>query len=118
MTRIIDFIKDFELSTYGLSVGHMWIIFGCIIIGFIVANWLASFLQSSTTIRVRRILTILLNSIFYGVVVFMILNAFLLNDYGRLTILIFTSSLPYLRQWMDKFYKAYDNAVDKIAGRR
>jgi len=118
MEPLTNFIKDFKLSSYGLDVWDMWIIFGILIVAFALGNWIIS---SSPTLRasgLKRWLTFSFYMIFYGVIIFMILNSLLTNDYGRVTVLIFSSILPYLRQWIDIFYKRYDNLVDKVIDKK
>jgi hypothetical protein len=118
MERIIAFIKDFKLSSYGLDIWDMWLIFGIIIIAFALSNWIISFSPALTSGRLKKWLAFFFYSIFYGVMVFMILNAVLTNDYARLSALIFGLILPNLRPWIDKFYRGYDNLVDKIISRK
>jgi cytochrome b561 len=114
MDRIIDFIKTFKLSLFGLDTWDLWIGFGIIILIFVFANWLTSFLQPTTGQRIKKILTIVFYSVFFGVMILIILNSLLTENYDRLTVMVFVLIIPYLKRWMEEFYKRYDRFVDRI----
>ena len=118
METVLDFIKDFRLSTYGLDAQDIWIIAGVLIVSFILANVLISFLPTRTAGRLKKILTVVVFWMLYGVIIFLMLNAFLTKDYEKLAALIFVLIVPYLRRGVDLFYETYDNLVDKVTGGR
>jgi hypothetical protein len=118
MEQVINFIKDFRLSSYGLEIWDMWLIFGILIITFALGNWIISSSAKLRASGLKRWLTFSFYTIFYGVMTFMILNSILTNNYGRLTVLIFSTIIPYLGKWIDNFYKRYDNLVDKVVDKK
>lgn len=114
METIIDFIKEFQLSKYGLDVLDMLNILGMILGSFILAYGLTAFLPAVTAVRLKKILLRVVSSILYGVIIFMMLNALLTKDYGKLAVLIFSASVTYLRRGVELFYETYDKLVDKV----
>jgi len=118
METVIDFIKEFQLSTYGLDIWDMLIAFGILVGGVILLNWLISFLSILTATRLKRVLSFVVHSILYGIAIFTMLNSFLTKDYVKLATVIFVLIVPYLRQWVGKIYEKYDGLTDKIIRRK
>jgi|GEM_PF-4542486 len=115
MKSVVDFIREFKLSSYGFDMWDMWIAFGILIVVSVLARWIvASFLPASKTSPIKRTLSIVFNTIFYVVLTFVILNALLLDDHLKVTLIIFLMVVPH----HDKFFQAYDNLVDKIVNRK
>ena len=117
MDDAIDFIRDFKPSFFGLDNWGLWICFGVIILVFVVANWLTSFLQPKVAKIIKSILAVLFYTVFFSVMLLAILNSILTARYDRLTIMIFILILPYLKRWVGNFYKKYDAFVDRLANK-
>jgi hypothetical protein len=75
---------------------------------------LISFFSPATAHATRRILGITFYSVFFALQLFVMLNAILTENYDRLSVMIIVSVLPYLRYWVGKFYRRYDNLVDRL----
>ena len=114
MNNILDYIKNFDFSVYSLGVLDLLIVFGIIILMFVIGNKLLSFLRPETAQTIKRILTITFYSVFFAIQLFIVLNAILTERYDRLQLAIILAVLPYLRYWVGKFYKRYDRLVDKF----
>lgn len=114
MSELLSFIKEFHPSSYGIGFWEIVIVCALMIVISVIVNKLSLFLQPSTARRVNVVVSILFNSIFFGVIILAALNASLNSNYERLGILIFISLLPYLRTWTWTFYKKYDLLVDKL----
>jgi len=117
MDRIVGFIKNFDPSVLGLGPWGMWIVFGLLVLVFIVLNWLTSFLQPPTGQRIKKIVEIVFYVVFIALIVFMSLNSLLTEHYDRLTITIFILVLPYLKRLVGNFYKRYDEFVDRLTNK-
>jgi hypothetical protein len=114
METVTNFIKDFKLSSFGLSTLDAWIVFGSLVLILVLGYWLASFLQPTATTKIRKVLTIIFYSVFYGVLIFMALNLLLNQNYERLALITFLFLLPTLKRWVGKFYDNFDRLVDRL----
>ncbi|SKC88818.1 hypothetical protein SAMN05660236_5701 [Ohtaekwangia koreensis] len=117
MDSVIDFIKNFKFPLSDLDFWGLLITFGIIILIFVIANWLISFLNPTTARTTKRILTIIFYSVFFFELIFVVLNAILTENYNRLTVMVFMIAPYYIRLWIGKFYKRYDKLVDKLASK-
>jgi hypothetical protein len=114
MGTSIDYIKNINLSLFGLHTWDIWIWLGIIIILFVTANWLASFLQPTTAQRTRKILAFTFYLLFFGIMSLVVLNSLLTEKYDRLAIIILLLILPSLKKWVAKFYQRYDKFMDRL----
>ena len=117
MDRLTDFIRNFDPSIFGLSPWDMWIGLAVMVFIYIVLNWLTSFLQPTTGQSIKKILAMVFNSVFIGLLIFILLNSVLTERYDRLAIMVFILILPYLKILVGNFYKRYDNLVDRRISR-
>jgi hypothetical protein len=109
MGTIIDFIKNFHVASYGLTMVDVWVCLGLILIVSVLVRWLISFLPQESSAKVKRIITVVSLSFIYSIVAFIILNALLNKRYDKMILLIFFLVVPYVK----KMYQLYDNLVDK-----
>lgn len=103
MNKAIDFIKDFDSALFGLGSWDIWISLGIFVLVFILANSLTSFLQPTTSRRIRKILNIVFYAILGGVLLFVVLNSILIKHYDKLTVMLFLIILPSLKKWVGNF---------------
>jgi hypothetical protein len=117
METVIDFIKEFRLSNYGWDVNDELILIGTILAGFILANGLISFLPAATAGRSRKILAFVVSSMAYGIIIFVMLQALLNKDYGKLGV-TFVCVILFMRKEFRLLYEKYDELIDKLVRRK
>jgi hypothetical protein len=113
MDTVSEYIKNLKLLEFDHGVWDVWIIFSIVGV-FILTKLIISSWQSPIAITIKKTLTFIFYSLFYGTVVLVILNAALTNNYWKLGLFVFYLSLPTLRQIVSKLYKHYDKFVDRF----
>jgi hypothetical protein len=109
MDKVVDFIRDFHPSKLGLGLSDILLTFFCIAAGPILISWLVSFLSLRTANFIRTAFKWTLTILGYGVVLFILLNAVLTEDYGN----VFVAIILIAASRIDHWYKFYDRFVDK-----
>ena len=115
MDSLIDFIKNFHPSDFGLGLWEILMIIVLAIAALILISWIVSFLPSrigdSIKTIVRRTFSIIsyILIVLIVLIVLIILNAILTGEYGNVLII----GLLIVASKVDYFYKLYDNFVDK-----
>jgi hypothetical protein len=115
MDRITDFIRNFDSSLFGVGSWDMWIALAIMVLIYTVLSWLTSFIQPTRGQRIKKVLAIVFNSLFIGILFFVLLNSLLTERYDRL--MIFILILFFLKRLVGNFYKRYDELVDRLANR-
>jgi hypothetical protein len=110
---MIDFIRDFKPSNWGWSLADLIIFVGIVVLTLVSINWILSFLKPRPASLVKKMINVLTNCLFFGLLIIMVLNAILTKDYRNILMSIFVLVALKLNYWSSYVYKLYDNFIDK-----
>ncbi|MDC8003911.1 hypothetical protein POV27_07595 [Aureisphaera galaxeae] len=112
LSKIFNYIRDFDLDTLGISGGEVLI--GLVILLILVAiiKFLISKLPDPSNTKASKTFSIVLKSVIYLLFALFVLKSILTKDYLLLIAIVLALLIPSF----NRIVKAYDKWVDKTLG--